>query len=85
MSVVDLSTGKTITEAPEAPTLVNALKGLVKRIEDGTLKVGGFYLIAEAGEQTYSFDNGLTAGDAITILEREKFRILCMLEGVKAS
>lgn len=65
------------------PDLAHALRGLVKRIEDGTLKVEGFYLIADCGEQALSFDNGLTATEAVMMLEREKFRVLCMLEGVK--
>ncbi len=80
MGVVDLSTGKPISEAPPEPNLLNALKGLGARIEDGTLEVEGFYLITDAG---FSVDSSLTIEQAITMLEREKFRILCMAEGVK--
>lgn len=80
MSVVDLSTSKPISAAPPTPNLLSALKRLVARIEDGTLKVDGFYLITDAG---MSIDNGLTIEQALTMLEREKFRILCMAEGVK--
>jgi hypothetical protein len=79
MSVVDLSTGKPIDKAPPAPNLLNALKMLVRRIEDGSLQVDSFYLITDQ----FSTDNGLTIQEAITMLEREKFRILCMSEGVK--
>ncbi len=79
MSVVDLS-GRKITEAPAAPHLLSALKRLAARLEDGSLKVDGFYLITDAG---MSIDNGLSVEQALTMLEREKFRILCMSEGVK--
>ena len=79
MSVVDLSTGKPITEAIPAPNLIDALKKLIARIEDGTIEVESFYLITDQ----LSADNGLTVQQAICLLEREKFRILCMSEGIK--
>lgn len=82
MSVVDLS-GKLIDEAPPKPTLANTLKGVIARIEDGTMAAESFYLIVDCGTKRHSFDNDLTASQAITILERERFHILCMLEGVK--
>jgi hypothetical protein len=83
MTVVDLASGKPITEALAKPNLVDALKGLVARIESGDIKVENFYLIADCGEHTYSFDNELTAAEAIVLLEREKFCILCALSGIK--
>lgn len=84
MSVVDLSTGRPISAEPKKPPLVEALQGLIERINNGTLELETFYLIAEAdgGKERYSFDNGLTGSEVITMLEREKFRILCMIEGV---
>ena len=84
MSVVDLTTRKPVTEQPKAPTLVNSLKTVIARIEDGSLDVDGFYVIAQCTDGArHSFDNGLSGEQAITMLEREKFAILCMLEGVK--
>lgn len=84
MGVVDIGTRKPVVgEAPKGPTLVDALKKMIERIEDGTLPVEGFYLIADCGTASHSFDNGLTATEAVMMLEREKFRVLCMLEGVK--
>lgn len=86
MSVVDLATGKPRDGvAPETPKLklLGALKHLVGRIEDGTFAPEGFYLIAHAGDEGMAVDSGLTVNEAITMLEREKFRILCMAEGVK--
>lgn len=80
MSIVEIGTRKPIVQAPAAPSLLNALKRLVDLIEDGTLKAEGFYLITDAG---LSMDSGLTIEQAVTMLEREKFRILCMAEGVK--
>ena len=79
MSVVDLS-GKPIDEASPKPTLVNVLKGVIDRIEDGTMVAENFYLIVDCGTKRHSFDNGLAADQAITMLEREKFTILCALE-----
>ena len=80
MSVVDLS-GKPIDEAPPKLTLANTLKGVLSRIEDGTMAAENFYLIVDYGTKRHSFDNGITADQAITMLEREKFTILCALEG----
>jgi hypothetical protein len=83
VTILDLS-GKRIDKVPDAPTLLNSLKALVSRIESGELKVESFYLIAECETgQTHSFDNSLTAGEAIVMLEREKFHILCALAGIK--
>ena len=82
MSVVDLS-GKPIDEAPPVPNLANTLKDVLRRVEDGTMAAENFYLIVDCGTKRHSFDNGLTADQAITMLEREKFHILCAIEGVK--
>lgn len=79
MSVIDLGTRQPIDKEPPVPNILNALKMLVSRIEDGSLKVESFYLIADG----FSLDSGLTIEQAVTTLEREKFRILCMSEGVK--
>ena len=84
MSVVDLATGAPITEPIEKPSLLGALRTLVGRIESGELDVERFYLIAECSSgKTHSFDNDLTASDAIVMLEREKFHILCVLQGIE--
>ena len=85
MTVVNLATGEPISEAIERPNLVAALKSLIERVESGELKVENFYLIVDCGTKRHSFDNELTANQAITLLEREKFHILCMLEGVNKS
>ena len=70
-------------KAPPAPNLLNALKDLIARIESGELSVENFYLIAECKSgKTHSFDNELTASEAIVLLEREKFHILCALDGI---
>jgi hypothetical protein len=82
MSVVDLATGRPVSEAPEEPTLLNSLKAVIAAIESGELKAERFYLIVDGGTQSPSFDSGLTASDAIVMLEREKFHILCALAGV---
>jgi hypothetical protein len=83
MTVVDFATGEPITEAIEKPNLLNTLRQLVARVESGDLNVENFYLIADCGTKWISFDNGMTAGDAITLLEREKFHILCVLQGIE--
>ena len=81
MSIIDLATGKPVNQgAPKGPPLVEALRRLIERIEDDPAQtIEAFYLIADG----ISADSGLTAAEAIVMLEREKFRILCMLEGVK--
>ena len=82
MTVVDLTTRKPVDQgAPKGPALIEALKRLIERVEGDPTNIESFYLIAD----NFSADNGLTAEQAITMLEREKFRILCMLDGVKAS
>ena len=84
MTVVELATGKPVTEAIEKPNLLAALRGLIERIESGELDVERFYLIVECSSgKTHSFDNRLMASDAIVMLEREKFHILCMLQGIE--
>lgn len=83
VTVVDLATGEAIEAAPETPNLVNSLKSLLARIESGELDVENFYLIVECTSgKTHSFDNGITACQAISMLEREKFAMLCALSGV---
>lgn len=83
MTVVNLATGEAIEAVPETPNLVNSLKSVLARIESGDLDVENFYLIVECTSgKTHSFDNGITACQAISILEREKFAILCGLNGV---
>ena len=85
MSVVDL-TGRPVTgEVQDDHVLLTLLKRLVAEIESGDRVIEDFYLITDrdGGKEMHSFDNGLTAQEAITMLEREKFHILCMIEGIK--
>ena len=83
MSVVDLATGEPISSDGQDPAVLIALRRVLAAAEDGSLALEGFYLIADAGKETRSYDSGLTLESAICMLEREKFRILCMSEGVK--
>ena len=85
MSVVDLTGHPVSGEIQDDRVVLTLLKRLVTDIESGELTIEDFYLIidSEAGKKTHSFDNGLSLMQAITMLEREKFRILCMAEGVK--
>ena len=85
MSVVDLSGRPLAGEIPDDQNLLNLLKRLVAEIESGEREIESFYLITDrdCGKQMHSFDSGLTAQEAITMLEREKFHILCAIEGVK--
>ena len=83
MTVVDLATGQPVDEPPETPNLINSLRQIIARVESGELDVENFYLIAECKSgQTHSLDSNLTAAEAIVLLEREKFHILCALHGV---
>lgn len=85
MSVVDLSGRLIVDKVQDNNIILTLLKRLVAEIESGERSVEDFYLIAEseAGKKTSSFDNGLTVMQAVMMLEREKFRILCATEGVK--
>ena len=85
MTVVDLSGAPVAGDIPDNQNLLNLLKRLVVEIESGERVVEDFYLITDrnCGKEIRSFDSGLTAQEAITMLEREKFHILCAIEGVK--
>lgn len=85
MTVVDLSGRPVVGDIPDNENCLNLLKRLVAEIESGERTVEDFYLILDhdCGKTVGSFDSGLTAQEAITMLEREKFHILCMIEGVK--
>jgi hypothetical protein len=85
MSVVDLNGAPVTGEIPDNENLLNLLKRLVTEIESGERVIEDFYLIAgeDGGSRVRSFDNGLTAQAAIIMLEREKFHILCAIEGIK--
>ena len=84
MSVVDLTGRPVVGDVPDNKNCLNLLKLLVAEIESGERIVEDFYLITDCncGKETRSFDNGLSLMQAITMLEREKFRLLCMSEGV---
>lgn len=73
--------------------VLETLKALVRDIEDGEISVETFYLIALGDKRltydgqvsepmTVARDSGLTVNEAVTLLEREKFRILCAADGV---
>ena len=83
MSVIDLASGKPVVQDTGEPIVLRALKSLIKRIEEDGLPAESFYLIVDCGTKRHSFDSGITAEAAITMLERERFHILCMLEGIK--
>ena len=75
-----------IGKPPDDQNILNLLKRLVVEIESGERVIEDFYLITDrdCGKQIRSFDNGLTAQEAITMLEREKFR-WCLSLNVVAS
>ena len=85
MSVVDLSGHEIATDIDprQRATVAEKLRGVADAIENNGIEVEGFYLIVEMGGIPKGFDSGLTAEHAITMLEREKHHILCMLDGVK--
>ena len=77
----------------QAPDVLRTLKDLVASIEGGEISVETFYLVvfgdrhmAKGGSVTEPFtqgyDSNLTIAEAVALLEREKFRILCAADGV---
>lgn len=72
--------------------VLQTLKDLVRDIEDGEISVETFYLVVFGDKRavgsgvsepmTINRDSGLTIEQAVTLLEREKFRILCAADGV---
>ena len=83
MTIVDLATRETIAEVPRHESLPDQLRQLAGDIENGSIKLESYYLIVEAAGDSVASDSGLTISEAIFCLEREKFRILCMAQGIK--
>jgi len=76
------------------PGALESLKALVAEVEAGEISVETFYLAVYGSRRldrdgnvteplTRAYDSGLTIEQAVTLLEREKFRILCAADGVK--
>ncbi len=70
-----------------------ALRNLLENIESGEIGVEQFYLIAQGDSRLLpnggvsepmmrGYDSGLTIEQAVMMLEREKFRILCAADGI---
>lgn len=83
MTVVDLTSKPIAAPPPDQEDLATVLAGILASIQSGEIKPDGFFLILDIGETIKSFDSGLTISQAVHMLEREKFCILCAAEGVK--
>lgn len=78
--------GEPAPDGVPAETPLQVLKTLVSEIEAGTKKVDTVYIIMEenvddGGVLHSSLDNGITAAQAMLLLEMERFDITHMMAG----